>query len=93
MVVAAIAAHGHNGIWNQNGGAEFPITNIAIAQALAFVGPGAWSLDATLGWDLHGTEFGLAALALGGVAALLTLAVRRHPGAGQGEPVAGSTAT
>jgi putative oxidoreductase len=93
MVVAAIAAHGHNGIWNQNGGVEFPVTNIAIAQALAFVGPGAWSLDAALGWDLHGTEFGLAALALGGVAALLALATRRHPEAGRGGPVAGSRAT
>jgi hypothetical protein len=69
------------------------VANIAAAQALAFVGPGAWSLDAALGWDLHGTGFGLAALALGGVAALLTLAARRHPEAGQNEPVAGSKAT
>ena len=93
MVVAAIVAHGHNGIWNQNGGVEFPVTNIAVAQALAFVGPGAWSLDAALGWDLHGTGYGLAALALGGVAALLTLAARRRPEAGHSDPVAESSAT
>ena len=51
MVVAAIAVHAPNGIWNQNGWVEFTVTNIAIAQALAFVGSGAWSLDATLGLD------------------------------------------
>ena len=92
MVTATIAVHLPNGIWNQNGGVEFTVTNIAIAQALAFVGPGAYSLDAALGLDLSGTWFGLAALVLGGVAALLTLAVRRHPEVGHSEPVAGSEA-
>jgi putative oxidoreductase len=92
MVVAAITVHVPNGIWNQDGGVEFPVTNVAIAQALAFVGPGAWSLDAALGWGLHGVGFGLAALALGGVAALLALMARRRPEAGQREPVAGSRA-
>jgi putative oxidoreductase len=88
MATATIAVHAPNGIWNQNGGVEFTVTNIAIAQALAFVGPGAWSLDAALGLDLSGTWFGLAALALGGVAALLTLAARHHPEAGESEPAA-----
>ncbi|HEU4396589.1 MAG TPA: DoxX family protein [Actinomycetota bacterium] len=92
MVTATIAVHVPNGIWNQNGGVEFTITNAAIAQALAFVGPGAYSLDAALGLDLSGTWFGLAALALGGVGALLTLAVRRHPEVGHSEPAAGSEA-
>jgi putative oxidoreductase len=92
MATASITVHAPNGIWNPNGGVEFPVTNIAIAQALAFVGPGAWSLDAALGLDLHGIWFGLGALALGGVAALLTLAVRRHPQADQHEPVAGPKA-
>jgi hypothetical protein len=44
MVVAAVTVHAPNGIWNQNGGVEFTVTNLAVARALAFVGPGTWSL-------------------------------------------------
>lgn len=86
MTAATIAVHMQNGIWNQDGGVELPVTNIAIAQALAFVGPGAYSLDAALGLDLSGVWFGLAALGLGGLSALLTLAVRRLPEVAESEP-------
>lgn len=79
MTAATIAVHMQNGIWNQNGGVELTVTNIAIAQALAFVGPGAYSLDSAFGLDLNGTWFGLAALGLGAASGLLTLAMRRLP--------------
>jgi putative oxidoreductase len=92
MATATIAVHAPNGIWNQNGGVEFTVTNIAIAQTLAFVGPGAWSLDAALGLDLDGTWFGLAALALGWIAAALTLGLRRHPEGDHSQPAATSQA-
>jgi putative oxidoreductase len=86
MTAATIAVHVQNGIWNQNGGVEFTVTNIAIAQALAFVGPGDYSVDAALGLDLNGTWFGLAALGLGAASALLTLAMRRLPEVAESEP-------
>ena len=50
-----------------------------VAAALAFVGPGAYSLDSALGWSLAGTEWGLGAIALGLVTALGALASRRVP--------------
>jgi putative oxidoreductase len=93
LAAVAIAVHAPNGIWNQNGGVEFTVTNIAIAQALAFVGPGAWSLDAALGLDLNGTWFGLGALALGWLAALLTLALRRRSEVSEHQPAARSPET
>jgi hypothetical protein len=48
--------------------------------------------DAGPGPDLHGVGFGLGTLAVGVVAAVATLAARRHPQADQHEPVAGSKA-
>ncbi len=86
MTTATIAIHVPNGIWNENGGVEFTVTNIAVAQALAFVGPGTYSVDAVLGLELSGIWFGVAALVLGGLSALLALAVRRFPEVAESEP-------
>jgi putative oxidoreductase len=65
MVVATVSVHWSNGLWAQNGGFEFPLTNIAVAFALAAVGAGDLSLDAALDLDLAGTGWALAALAAG----------------------------
>lgn len=45
------ARHAHRGkpIWVTSGGAELPVTNMAIAVALSMVGPGRYSLDHMLG--------------------------------------------
>jgi putative oxidoreductase len=77
MVTAIVAVHLPNGMWNTNGGIEFPLVNIAVAAALAFIGPGRVSVDHLLGWDLRGVAWGLLALGLGIVAAALVLAWRR----------------
>ena len=47
-------AKGHRGkpIWVTSGGAELPLTNTAIALALAATGPGKYSLDRALGIKL-----------------------------------------
>lgn len=76
MVSAALAVHAKNGMWNTNGGMEFPIVNMAAAATLAFVGPGRYSLDHVLGWDLAGVGWGLVSIAVGFVAALIVLAKR-----------------
>jgi putative oxidoreductase len=49
MVMATAKAHWGKPIWVTQGGAELPITNLAIALALALSGPGRFSLDQVLG--------------------------------------------
>jgi putative oxidoreductase len=74
MVMAMVVVHWRNGLWAQNGGYEYPLTNIATAVALAGAGAGELSLDAALGLDLTGAGWALGALAVGvagGVGAIL----------------------
>jgi len=49
MIVAWRKGHGDKPIWVNQGGAELPATNIAVACALLLAGPGALSLDRLLG--------------------------------------------
>jgi putative oxidoreductase len=49
MSVATRHMHWGKPIWVTEGGAELPITNIAVALALATVGPGRFSLDRLFG--------------------------------------------
>lgn len=49
MSVATAKVHGVKPIWAQEGGPELPITNAVIAAAVAFAGPGRYSLDHALG--------------------------------------------
>ncbi len=45
-MLIAIKVHWAKGLWNMKGGIEFPLLNLVAALALAFTGPGAFSLDA-----------------------------------------------
>jgi putative oxidoreductase len=49
MSVAWGRAHWGKPIWVTSGGAELPLTNMAIAAALALLGPGRMSVDRLLG--------------------------------------------
>src|SRR5918998_639186 len=49
MAMASKTVHGGQPIWVTEGGAEFPVTNIAAATALMLGGPGRYSLDRALG--------------------------------------------
>ena len=49
MAMAAKTVHAGQPIWVTDGGAEFPVTNIAAATALMLGGPGKYSLDRALG--------------------------------------------
>jgi putative oxidoreductase len=79
---AAWVVHRRNGLWNA-GGYEYPLALIASAVSLAFTGPGRYSLDHLIGWNLSGVEWGVAALALGALGWLLGTAARHiqqeHP--------------
>jgi putative oxidoreductase len=49
MVMASVKVHSGRPIWVTEGGAELPVTNMAIATALILNGPGKYSLDRALG--------------------------------------------
>ena len=64
MSIATTKAHWDKPIWVTEGGAELPVTNIAVATALMLNGSGKYSLDRALGIRLPGW---LAPLGLVGV--------------------------
>lgn len=59
MAMAIDKAHRDKPIWVTEGGAELPVTNIAVAAALAMIGPGRFSLDHLLGTRLAPPLVGL----------------------------------
>jgi len=79
MAAATRTAHAGKGPWVTNGGWEFPLTLSAVGAALAFKGPGKYSLDRLLRIDLSGPRWGFGALALGLGSAVAALAMRREP--------------
>lgn len=52
MSMATAKVHWGKPIWVTSGGAEYPLTNLAIALALGMVGPGKLSMDNLLGIKL-----------------------------------------
>lgn len=70
MATAIHRVHMGKPIWVTTGGAELPVTNIAVALALIFAGPGAFSLDHVLGVHLSKWKVALLIVATaGGIAA------------------------
>lgn len=68
MVNAIGAVHAENGMWNSNGGMEYPIVAAVAAVTLAFAGPGFASVTDVAG-NLTGTMAAIVGLVVG--AALL----------------------
>lgn len=67
MGMATATVHWGKPIWVSSGGAELPLTNMAVVSALLLAGPGKYSLDELLGTHLPGWVAipGLAAVAAG----------------------------
>jgi putative oxidoreductase len=78
MLVGAVSVHVKNGFFAQNGGYEYALLVAVVALALAFTGPGSLSLDALLGHYLSGAFWGVAALLIGIIGAVLPLMQRRR---------------
>ena len=77
MVVAIATVHAPKGFFVTDGGYEYPLLISTVAAALAFAGPGAYSLDAVDGLQLAGWLPGVVAVVAGLVLAGGALATRR----------------
>lgn len=77
MVNAIIAVHWRNGVWNQDGGIEYPLVLCATAAAVTFAGPGAYSVDGLLDLELAGVAWGMSAILLGLIAGSIVAMSRR----------------
>jgi putative oxidoreductase len=83
MLVATITVHLKNGFFAASGGFEYNLVLAAAAVSLAFSGPGALSIDALLGDSFAGTVWGVGAIVVAIVGALVQLA-QRHPSGASG---------
>jgi putative oxidoreductase len=77
MLVAAVSVHIKKGFFATNGGYEHTLVIGGAALALAFTGPGAFSLDQALGISWSGDAWGLASLAAGLIGGALPLLARK----------------
>ncbi len=77
MAMATTKAHSVKPIWVTEGGAELPVTNMAIATALMLNGPGKYSLDSALG--IRWPRWLVATLGLMIVTLTVTIAARSEP--------------
>jgi putative oxidoreductase len=77
MLVAAVSVHIKKGFFITNGGYEYTLVLGVSGLTLAFTGPGGLSFDALLGYSRNGTVWGLAALLVGVVGAVVPLMQQR----------------
>jgi putative oxidoreductase len=78
MIVAAVSVHWGKGLFAGTNGIEVPLLYAASAVALAFTGPGPFSLDAMLGIEHIWTPaIKVAALAIGVAGGVVNLLARR----------------
>jgi putative oxidoreductase len=77
MLVGAVSVHVRKGFFAQNGGYEYTLVLGVAALTVAFTGPGSLSLDALLGHSLSGAFWGVAALFVGTLGAVMPFIQRR----------------
>jgi putative oxidoreductase len=78
MIVAAITVHWQGGVFAATNGIEVPLLYAVVGAALAFSGPGQYSLDALFGLTAVWTPaLRVAALAVGVFGGAANLALRR----------------
>jgi putative oxidoreductase len=78
VMLVAMMQQWRNGFFAMNDGIELPLLYATASLALAFTGPGLFSLDAVLGLgELSDARLQVLAIAIGAAAAVSTLALRR----------------
>jgi putative oxidoreductase len=78
ILVAMLAVHWPKGPWAAKGSYELPLTNLAVAIAIALTGPGRYSLDAALGTAFPPVYAGALAV-LTALAVLIAFLSRSQP--------------
>jgi putative oxidoreductase len=79
MLVAMVSVHWSHGFFASSDGIELPLLYMTAALALAFAGPGAYSVDGLVGFATRPQPVtAWIAVAVAAGAALANLAVRRH---------------
>ena len=76
MLAAVASVHWGKGFFAQSGGFELPLTLGLVAIAVAFAGPGRYSLDHAFGWRLGGEGWGIGAAVLSAGGSAIVLATR-----------------
>jgi putative oxidoreductase len=87
MVVAMGAVHWKNGFFVMNNGVEMPLAWATCAVAVAFAGPGGYSLDSAFGIALGTPWVVRTVIVVAVVLALVTLMLRRPQAVAQGASV------
>jgi putative oxidoreductase len=87
MAMAWAKVHLGKGVWGQKGGAELPLTNLAILAGLTLAGPGRLSLDSLLGIRIPRR---IGVLALAGALGAVWAGARREIEAGTADLPAGT---
>ena len=80
-----LAVHRPNGLWNTQGGYEFPLTLLVVTAAFGLTGPGRYSIDAAIGWTVAGWAWFAAEVVLGVLVGFAVMATRRPPRAAEPE--------
>lgn len=81
MTTAILTAHARNGIWNHEGGFEFPLVLLALGFVISALGPGSYSINhwlsisnwAGIDWSMSLVGRAAIALAIGVGAGLATV--------------------
>jgi putative oxidoreductase len=80
LTVALVVEHLPKGMWEGNGGIEYPLLLIAVLFALVCIGPGRWSLAHAADVEPSGWRWGLATLGAGLAGALVAIVGGRWAG-------------
>jgi putative oxidoreductase len=79
MIVAALSVHWANGVFATDNGIEVPLLYGVVMSALALIGYGSYSIDATVGLTALWTPAVVwAALIVGVIGGIASLAIRRQ---------------